>query len=194
MPFPHLRNPSVSIWLTISLGLEPATGDIMDCAPKDIVSGVFNKEFAADVLAYGIILGTPPLLSFVIIVYAIGGGNLGDHCDNGPDTSCNIVYKARATVFVSLTILILIHAFEMKDSRRSMFRMNLFRNKPLFFSVVGGCLALLPIIYIPKLNVNVFKISNISWEWGLCLAGILFYVVGAEVYKAFKRRYWKAVR
>ena len=73
----------------------------MDFPPKDIISGVFTKEFAADVLAYGLILGIPPLLSFVIIVYAIGGGNLGDDCDNGADNSCNIVYKARGTVFVS---------------------------------------------------------------------------------------------
>src|ERR1700685_70361 len=77
---------------------------------KDIDSGVFGKEFAADILAYGLILGTPPLISFVIIVYAIGDGNLGDDCDNGADDSCDIVYKARGTVFVSLTVLILIHA------------------------------------------------------------------------------------
>jgi P-type Na+/K+ transporter len=164
----------------------------MDFPPKDIISGVFTKEFAADVLAYGLILGIPPLLSFVIIVYAIGGGNLGDDCDNGADNSCNIVYKARGTVFVSLTVLILIHAFEMKDSRRSMFQMHLLRNKPLFISIVGGCLALLPTIYIPKLNVDVFRISDISWEWGFCVAGIIFYVVGAECYKGLKRRYWKA--
>jgi len=93
---------------------------------------------------------------------------------------------------VSLTVLILIHAFEMKDSRRSMFQMHLLRNKPLFISIVGGCLALLPTIYIPKLNVDVFRISDISWEWGFCVAGIIFYVVGAECYKGLKRRYWKA--
>ena len=158
---------------------------------KDIDSGVFGKEFAADILAYGLILGTPPLISFVIIVYAIGDGNLGDDCDNGADNSCDIVYKARGTVFVSLTVLILIHAFEMKDFRRSIFRMNLLRNKPLFSSVVGGCLALLPTIYIPKLNVDVFRISDITWEWGFCAAGIMFYVIGAECYKALKRRYWR---
>ena len=176
----------------LSLGLEPATSDIMDSPPKDIVSGVFGKEFVADVLAYGLIIGTPPLCTFVIIVYALGGGNLGGDCDDGIDASCAIVYRARGTVFVTLTVLILIHAFEMKDSRRSIFRMDLLQNKPLLWSVVGGCFALLPTIYIPKLNVDVFRISDISWEWGFCAAGIMFYLIGAECYKTLKRRYWRS--
>jgi len=164
----------------------------MDSPPKNIVSGVFNKEFAADILAYGLIIGTPPLLTFVIIVYAIGDGNIGEDCDDGGiDTSCGTVYRARGAVFVSLTVLILIHALEMKDSRQSIFRMDLLHNKTLLYSVVGGCLALLPTIYIPKLNVDVFRISDISWEWGFCAVGIIFYVIGAECYKTLKRRYWK---
>jgi P-type Na+/K+ transporter len=175
-----------------SLGLEPAARDIMESPPKDIVSGVFNKEFAVDVLAYGLIIGTPPLLTFVLIVYAIGDGNLGQYCDDdGIDDSCAPVVRARGVVFASLTVLILIHALEMKDSRRSIFRMDLLHNKVLLFSVVGGCLALLPTIYIPKLNVDVFRISDIGWEWGFCAAGIIFYVIDAELYKALKRRYWR---
>jgi hypothetical protein len=166
----------------------------MDRPPHNIVSGVFNKEFASDVIAYGLILGIPPLLSFVIVIYAVGGHNSDMICGYDVNASCDMYYKARGTVFVTLTILILIHAFEMKDPLKSIFQMNLFRNKALFISVVGGCVALLPTIYIPKLNEVVFRMSDIGWEWGICGASIIFYIVGAESYKALKRRYWRRVR
>jgi len=159
--------------------------------PHNVISGVFNKEFASDIIVYGLIMGAAPLLSFVIVVYAVGGGNLGTDCNHGLNAGCDTVYRARAAVFASLTVLILLHAFEMKHNRRSIFRMNLLENKPLFVSVVGGCLALFPTIYIPKVNDIVFRMTSISWEWGLCAASIVLYIVGAEGYKALKRRFWK---
>jgi magnesium-transporting ATPase (P-type) len=107
------------------------------------------------------------------------------------NAGCDTVYRGRAAVFASLTVLILLHAFEMKHNRKSIFRMNLLENKPLFVSVVGGSLALFPTIYIPKVNTLVFRMSAITWEWGLCAASIVLYILGAEGYKAFKRRYWR---
>ena len=176
-----------------SLGLEPAACNIMDRPPHNVISGIFNKEFAYDVVAYGLILGTAPLLSFVIVVYAVGDGEPRTDCDDIIDVSCHFVYRARAAVFVSLTVLLLLHAFQMKDSRTSIFRMNLIQNKTLFISVVGGCLVLIPTVYIPRLNQTVFKMTDITWEWSLCAASIVFYIVGAEGYKAWKRRFWRTV-
>lgn len=159
--------------------------------PHNVISGVFNKEFASDIIVYGLIMGAAPLLSFVVVVYVVGNGNLGIDCNHGLNMGCDTVYRARAAVFASLTVLILLHAFEMKHNRQSIFRMNLLENKPLFVSVVGGCLALFPTIYIPKVNDVVFRMTSITWEWGLCAASIVLYIVGAEGYKAFKRRFWK---
>jgi P-type Na+/K+ transporter len=173
------------------LGLEPAAHDVMHRPPHNVVSGVFNKEFASDIIVYGLIMGAAPLLSFVIVVYIVGNGNLGMDCNHGMNLGCDTVYRARAAVFASLTVLILLHAFEMKHNRKSIFRMNLLENKPLFISVVGGSLALFPTIYIPKVNDVVFRMTSITWEWGLCAASIVFYILGAEGYKLVKRRYWK---
>lgn len=159
--------------------------------PHDVVTGVFNKEFAADIIVYGIIMGAAPLLCFVIVVYVVGNGNLGTDCNHGMNSTCETVYRARAAVFASLTILILLHAFEMKHARQSIFRMNLLTNKPLLISVVGGVLALFPTIYIPQVNDVVFRMTSITWEWGLCVASVVFYIIFVEGYKALKRRFWK---
>src|SRR5947199_9557575 len=106
------------------------------------------------------------------------------------DSGCGNVYRGHATVFVSLTVLILLHAFEMKHHRQSIFAMNLLANKPLLISVVRGCWVLFPTIYIPKVNNLVFRMTSITWEWGLCAASVVWYVVCAEGYKALKRMYW----
>ena len=159
--------------------------------PHNVISGVFNKEFAADIIVYGIIMGAAPLLCFVIVVYIFGNGDLGTECNHGMNDSCETVYRARAAVFASLTILILLHAFEMKHARQSIFRMNLLANKPLFISVVGGVLALFPTIYIPQVNDVVFRMTAVTWEWGLCAASVVFYIVFVEGYKALKRRFWR---
>jgi P-type Na+/K+ transporter len=163
----------------------------MNRPPRNLISGVFNKEFAVDTAVYGLIMGIPPLLSFVAVVYGAGGGNLGIDCNDHMSASCNVVYRARAAVFASITIIILLHGFQMKDTRKSMFRMDLLENRTLFISVMGGCIALLPTIYIDHVNESVFKMTDISWEWGLCAASVAFYIAGVEVYKALKRRFWK---
>lgn len=171
-----------------SLGLEPAASDVMNRPPID---SVFNKEFGIDIIVYGIFLGTMPLLSFVVVVYAVGEGDFGINCGEALYPGCEVIYRARAIVFVSLTILLLLHAFEMKDPRKSLFQMNLMQNKSLLISVVGGCIALIPTVYIPKLNETIFKMMDIGWEWSLCAASIVFYILGTECYKAVKRRYFR---
>ena len=185
----HSRTIQLRFNSNSSLGLEPVASDIMNRPPTNTV---FNKEFAIDVVIYGIILGTMPLLSFVIVVYGVGRGNFGTNCGEALYPSCAIIYRARAIVFVSLTILLLLHAFEMKDPRKSLFHMNLLQNKPLLISVVGGCVALIPTVYIPKVNETIFKMMDIGWEWSLCAASILFYVIGTECYKAVKRRVFRS--
>jgi hypothetical protein len=63
-------------------------------------------------------------MSFVIVVYGTENGNLGHDCNRAWSESCRPVFRARACVFVVLTWEILITAWELKDMRRSMFRLN----------------------------------------------------------------------
>jgi len=107
--FPASANGPGSFLYNLSLGLELAASDIMDRPPSDTVS---NKEFAIDTIIYGIILCTMPLFSFFIVVYAVGYGNFGMNCGEALYPWYGIIYYAHAIVFVSLTILLLLHAFE----------------------------------------------------------------------------------
>jgi Na+-exporting ATPase len=88
--------------------------------------------------------------------------------------------------------------------RRSFFRMkskpenpftqwahNVWSNKFLFWSVFAGFITVLPIIYIPGLNTVVFKHGPISWEWGVVLVESALFVAGIEVWKGYKRAYFR---
>lgn len=151
-------------------------------------------------LAYGIIMGTCNLMTFIFIVYGPGPNGLGDDCNKGYNASCDVVFRARAAVFAELTWMILIAAWEFKSLRRSMFALDpdnstdrflffkdVYANKFLFWSVVVGALSVFPAVYIPGLNRTVFKHTGISWEWAVVIVCVILFVSGIETWKLVTR-------
>ncbi|KAK9456948.1 hypothetical protein V1511DRAFT_495743 [Dipodascopsis uninucleata] len=182
------------------LSLEPASDDIMERPPHDTKKGVFPWEIILDTMIYGFLMGACLLMSFTIIVYGHGDGNLGYECNSNYNDSCHLVFKARAAMFSQLTWLILISAWEFKSIRRSMFRLSkssehkfpffrdMYANKFLFYSVLLAAVSVFPVMYIPGLNDKVFKMKPITWEWSLLAAVMIIYVCGIELWKMMKRK------
>lgn len=196
-------NMLTSSFPAFGLGREKASSDIMRRPPHDNKRGIFTNQIIVDMIVYGVIMGTCTLLTFVIIVYGPGGGNLGQNCNATHSESCDVVFRARAAVFAELTWLILISAWEFKSIRRSMFSLDpatsagskfpvfkdVYSNRFLFFAVVIGALSVFPAVYIPGLNTNVFKHQGITWEWGLSFGCIIIFVLGVEAWKGMKRQF-----
>lgn len=196
-------NMVTSSFPAFGLGREPASREVMRKPPHDRKRGVFTNQILVDMLVYGLLMGTLSLMSFVIVIYGVNGGQLGVNCNReyGEDGICEPVFRARATVFAELTWLILISAWEFKDIRRSMFRLNpndsskfplfkdVYENKFLFWAVVVGAVSVFPVVYIPTINTNVFKHVGISWEWSLVVVATIVFVVGVELWKLAKRHF-----
>lgn len=197
-------NMLTSSFPAFGLGREKAASDIMRRPPHNIKFGVFTPQILVDMLVYGLIMGTCTLMTFVIIIYGVHDGRLGLDCNRAYNTdtyesSCEPVFRARAAVFAELTWLILISAWEFKNVRRSMFRLeadstssfpffkDVWENKFLFWSVVIGFCSVFPCVYIPYLNTRVFKMVGITWEWGLSFGAIFVFVLGLEAWKWLKR-------
>ena len=183
------------------LGREKAASDIMNRPPHDNRKGVFTWELITDMLVYGIIQGTCCLMTLVFIVYGPGRDGLGDDCNKGYNESCDVVFRARASVFAELTWCILISAWELKSMRRSMFALDpmnttrkfpvfhdIYANQFLFWSVVLGALSVFPAVYIPGLSRDVFKHTGITWEWAPAVLCVIIFVFGMEMWKLTKRR------
>lgn len=195
-------NLITSSFLAIGLGLEEAQTDIMYRPPHDLRIGVFTKELIIDKMMYGTFMGGICLLVFVSVVYGAGNGDLGSRCNQDYNSTCDVVFRARATTFASLSFLLLVTAWEVKHFSRSLFNLDpikypgklsvfpaLWQNRFLFWAVIAGLTIAFPLIYIPVVNHVVFKHMAITWEWGIVAAAVVVYLVLVESWKAAKRTF-----
>lgn len=68
---------------------------------------------------------------------------------------------------------------------------DVWRNQFLFWAIIAGFILIFPIIYIPVINRNVFRHTNISWEWGIVFVAAVLFFVGVEGWKWAKRVYFR---
>ena len=194
-------NMLTSSFPAFGLGREKASPDVMERPPHDTKKGVFTWELICDMLAYGTLQGTLCLMTFVLIVYGPGPDGLGQDCNKSDNSTCDVVFRARAAVFAELTWLILISAWELKAMRRSMFRINphethpfpifkdLWANQFLFWSVIIAGASVFLAIYIPGLNTLALKHRGITWEWIPVIVSLFVFVAGMEAWKFIKRAF-----
>jgi Na+-exporting ATPase len=200
-------NLITSSFLALGLGLEEGQHDIMLRKPHSLKTGVFTKELIIDKMVYGTFMGGLCLAAFTSVAYGSGGGNLGTDCNNGWNPSCNVVFRARATTYATLTFLLLATAWEVKHFKRSLFCMDpvrfrgpfavfptIWNNRFLFWAVTAGFVLCFPIVYLPVIDKAVFKHQGITWEWGIVFACLVVYVALVESWKAIKRARDKSIK
>jgi Na+-exporting ATPase len=189
-------NLLTSSFLAIGLGMEEASSDVMTRAPHSLKAGVFTKELIVDKFIYGTFMGVLCLTSYVIVAFGVGNGDLGYDCNESYNPSCDLPYRARGTAYSVLTVLLSVMAWEAKHLTLGLFNMdkstsfigNLTKNRLLFYSVCAGLLTPIPIIYIPVVNKQVFRHTELTWEWALVYGSVVLFVSLVEAWKAIKRR------
>lgn len=193
-----------SCFPAMGLGVEKAQPGIMEKDPKPTKESVFSWEMLVDLIIYGIMMAATCMVCFIIVMYGFGSGELGIDCNTSSGDMCREVFRARSASFATMTWCALILAWEVIDMRRSLFAMNpetytpytqvfrdLWANQFLFWSVVAGFASCFPVVYIPVINDKVFLHGPIGKEWGIAVAMSVLFWVGCEVYKFFKRTYYK---
>jgi len=196
----YVMSPLQILWLNmvtssppaIGLGLEKAHPKVMRRPPKRR-HGFFNKEFAFDILYYGLIMGALCVAGFMVSLYVIGDGQLGENCNFVSEKSlnCTTVFRSRSVSFITLNSLFLIHALNCKDTRDSLINMRFWENKFLLFSVLIGFFLTIPTVYIPGVYDNVFKQAPIDIEWVIIGTAMILFVALSELWKLFKRNFFK---
>ncbi|EAS34808.1 potassium/sodium efflux P-type ATPase, fungal-type [Coccidioides immitis RS] len=194
-------NLVTSSFLALGLGLEEGQPDLMFRPAHNLHVGVFTRELIMDKTIYGVFMGSLCLVSFVSVVYGAGDGYLGDNCNQDWNPTCDVVFRARATTFATLSFLLLVTAWEVKHFSRSLFNMDLtgrkagllsvfptlWRNRFLFWAVAAGFFITFPVVYLPTVNRLVFKHLSITWEWGIVVGCVVVYIMLIESWKAVKR-------
>ncbi|KAF9109007.1 Na+ ATPase [Mortierella sp. AM989] len=179
----------------MGLGLEPASASNMREPPRSAKQGLFSFEVIMDTFIYGLAMGALSFSAFCIVLFGFNDGNLGTHCNSDYTDACEGVFRARATAYASLTLLILAHAINCRNIRSSSWSLKSLRtlrgNKMLWISMVVGVLVIFPCVYIPVVNHKVFKHTSISYEWGFVLLALALFILFSELYKFIKRRTMK---
>lgn len=188
----------------MGLGLEAAAPDILYRPPQSLKRGIFTTELLVDMTVYGLWMSALCLASFSLVVYQWGDGNLGVDCNSGYSEQCDVVFRARATTFVSMTWFSLFLAWELINFRRSFFRMqpkskkyftqwvfDVWGNQFLFWSVLFGFASIFVLLYVPVINHSVFLHTGISWEWGIVIVEAVLFFGGIEAWKWAKRVYFR---
>ncbi|KAJ2803200.1 hypothetical protein H4R20_002985 [Coemansia guatemalensis] len=179
----------------MALGVEKAWPTIMDEPPRSPTSGLFTWEVQGDIAFFGFTIGLLSIANFWLVMNGFGDGNMGEACNREYSDSCDLVFRARGTVFATLTLAILLHAYNCRRLRGPMWNWNMLKrfheNKFLLAGVVAGTILCIICIYVPGLNTAVLKMKGISWEWGIVLITLLIFLIISELYKFAKRKLLK---
>lgn len=192
-----------SCFPAMGLGQEAAQEDILDLPPSN---SIFTPELLLDMFVYGLWMASCCMASFTVVWHGRGDGQLGENCNESLSSNlvgCDLVLEARAAAFVTMTWTALILAWECVHLRNSIFFPRphsgerwyvqtwnqLWSNKFLFWSLLGGFITVFPLVYIPVINDKVFQHKGIGYEWGVAIGFSLVYLIGSELWKWAKRVY-----
>lgn len=170
---------------------------------RQLKYGVFTPEFCTDLASYGLVMSCCILVSFVVVLFGFYEGDFGHDCNIEYSDSCKGVFRARATAYTTMMWIFLLFAWELTDSRRSMFdginkdvkawAWRFWRNQFLFWSVVLGFVLTVATLYIPVIDDVVFMHKGITWEWAVVVIAMICFVAAAETYKFIKRGYFRRI-
>ena len=148
----------------IAIGVEPATGGLLDQKPRDPKEPILTKGLLGKIFAYGAVIAAA-----VMAAYFIGLR------DSGADL-------AMTMAFSTLTLARLFHGFNCRGIP-SIFRIGLTTNKASIGAFFAGVVLLAAVLFIPGLNI-LFEVAPFTMkEIGLVVVLAFLPTVVIQIYK-----------
>ena len=140
----------------IAIGVEPATGGLLDRRPRDPKEPILNKGLLGRIGIYGALIAAAVTGAFFLGLNAVGGG----------------AGLAMTMAFATLTLARLFHGFNCRGEG-SIFKLGLLTNKASLGAFGLGVLLLLAVLFIPGLT-GLFEVSAFTLgQFGL-IVGLAF--------------------
>jgi Ca2+-transporting ATPase len=149
----------------MALGVDPPDPDVMRRSPRRPDEGVFARRLGIKILGRGMLIGVGTLTAFLAgcLMTASGPGL-------APFQDPNVLERARTMAFATLVAAQLIHVFDCRSERRTLFEVGLFGNLWLVGAVASSVLTLVLAIYWPPM-VAIFNSAALTGrEWLVVLA------------------------
>ena len=120
----------------VALGMEPPEEDTMSRPPRRSDEGFFSGGLMRRIIVRGALIGLSTLGSFAAVSHT-----------GGTPEAC------RTAALITLVVSQLIHVFECRSERRSLFRMNPFGNMKLTGAVAVSAAVLAAAVMVPQLQL-----------------------------------------
>ena len=164
----------------LALAFDPANQDIMKRKPAKPGKGVFTKGMTWRVIYQGVMIGLLTLGAFMI------GLATTTEPINGLSLDESKIEVGQTMAFVTLAMSELVHVFNVRNNKKSIFKTGIFNNMKLIGAVVISALLVFVILWIPGLR-EIFSIPVLPTEnivELVCL--VLAPIVIVEIFKLFK--------
>ena len=164
----------------LALAFDPANADIMNRKPTKPGKGVFTRGMTWRVIYQGIMIGLLTLAAFMI-----GLATTTEPID-GLTLDESKIEVGQTMAFVTLAMSELVHVFNVRNNKKSIFKTKVFNNSKLIWAVLGSAALMLVILAIPALR-TVFSIPLLPTENIIELVILIFApLVIVELFKLFK--------
>ncbi|GFP77070.1 calcium-translocating P-type ATPase, SERCA-type [Clostridium fungisolvens] len=151
----------------IALGVDPADKDIMKQRPREKNESVFSRGLTEKIVVRGTLIGICTLFSFMVGIYYKWDLN-----------------TSRTLALCTLVMSQLIHVFECRSERHSIFEIKFLTNPYLVGAVSISVTMLLSILYIPFLQ-GIFHTTPLmigQWLIVLFFSGVIAFINSVYLY------------
>ncbi len=151
----------------IAIGVEPATGDLLNRPPRDPKEPILNKGLMGSIMGYGLLIALATIGAYFI---GLNGGGAG---------------RAMTLAFATLTLARLFHGFNCRGDG-SIFKIGLLKNKASIGAFFAGVALLAAAMFIPGVT-RLFQISSFTGTDILAVVLLAFApTVLIQVYKVIR--------
>ena len=164
----------------LALAFDPANKDIMYRKPIKKDEGIFAKGRTFRIVYQGVMIGLLTLAAFLI-------GLATTHTPiDGLTLEETKIEVGQTMAFTVLAFSELVHVFNIRDNKNSIFKTGILGNRILIFAVLASALLMGVILVIPALrhvfSIPVLPVGNMLEILGLVLAPVVI----VEILKLFK--------
>ena len=164
----------------LALAFDPANEGIMKRKPAKPGKGVFTKGMTWRVIYQGAMIGLLTLAAFMI------GLATTKEPINGLSLDESKIEVGQTMAFITLAMSELVHIFNIRDNKKSIFKTKIFNNSKLIWAILASAALMFAILFIPALR-EIFSIPILPTGNILELVLLVFApTVIVEIFKLLK--------
>ena len=135
----------------LALAVDPAAKNIMEREPLKQGKGIFTKGMTMRIIYQGIMIGIITIIAFIIGLATTNS------------TDAERIKAGQTMAFCVLALSQLVHIYNIRDNKKSIFKSNIFNNSKLILATIASAALMFIILFIPGLR-EIFGIALLPKE------------------------------